>query len=442
MKRTFRQETINGMNFQFLTLPNTDIFKFEIVNTMGAHIEKSFSELTWVNGHGISHLVEHLSFRCCRDYTSEELLTKLKTEGSYNASTDHNRINYYFTTTSDRASLAINLVCNYAFNDLSTLTEEEFQPEVKTVCNEINRYQDDKQTMFYMAVEPTICGYRDDDNILGTAEGVANLTLEDVRLVKQAFLHNFDDNHVYNVIYDPNQINKDDLVRMIEEEVAGFKSTNKLPPFTSPKQADLIKALSDQYHSKINIPAFNKTLYEVKSDTDQEMTSLVFRDSNSMAGVVGRQYLSSLSATSLSDIIREKHGLTYGVSLYGDRIGGEQYTVFACDVSEGTRDFMLELFRQSVHDSINNFTKETYESVMSVIKLQRTMKYVDQMKYSSLFWTGLFNPEHIVSEFYNDVDLGLIRAYETFADYENVCEFLEELMNDINHNNFLTVINK
>ena len=99
---------------------------------MGSNIEKVYENRHNKNVYGISHLVEHLSFRSPKDYTSEELLEKLKSEGTYNASTDHDRINYWFKTTTDRTKLAINLISNVALNNLSKISDEEFQIEKKS----------------------------------------------------------------------------------------------------------------------------------------------------------------------------------------------------------------------------------------------------------------------------------------------------------------------
>lgn len=424
MKKTFKREAINGRKFQFLELPGTDLFKFEIVNLMGAHVERLYKRATGENVYGISHLVEHLGFRCCKDYSSDQLMAVMKREGTYNASTNHERINYWFKTTSDRFETAVNLVCNFALNDLSLLTEEEFETERKTVVNEINRYADDEQTMFYMGITPTFCRLDQEDNILGTPEGVGAITLHQAQMIKQIFLQSTD--VVYNVIYDPAKITKDKIVNSIEQQLARFA-----PAQQSSTDAQLINAICDQYDDiRYNINLNIGEHFEVENGSDQAMTVLLFdviETSNSVAAKIGNRYLGNLSPTSLFDIIREKNGLTYGTSLYDDIFSGFGYTVFACDVTRGTEDLLMELFEQSIVDSVNNFSREAHQELMSTIKLERTLAYINQEKYAGLFWTGIWNPEIFAVHsklFENDIDAAIVEVDQECASYSNVLAYL------------------
>ncbi len=90
--RTFKTIIRNGKKFNLLTLPGTNFFQFRIFNNYGANIERIVKEKTGKNVYGISHLIEHLSFKSTKDYTTDELIKITRNEGACNAGTSHDRI--------------------------------------------------------------------------------------------------------------------------------------------------------------------------------------------------------------------------------------------------------------------------------------------------------------------------------------------------------------
>lgn len=419
MNKTFTRETINGRQYQFLTLPGSDLFKFEIVNKMGAHVERVVHALAGRNVYGLSHLVEHLGFRCCKDYTTDELMQALKREGTYNASTDHERINYWFKTTSSRMQTAVRLVCNYGLNDLMALTDDEFQTEKKTVYNEVKRYNDDDQTMFHFSIMPAFCGYDTEyDNILGTPESVDATTLEDAQMIKAIFLTQGE--MVFNITYDPTVLTKEEIVATV---------TTELDRFDMPEISELYANVGNFYYDHINKPQMLDTT--IDNESEQVMTALLFDtalDVNMVAAQVGNRYLSNLSPTSMTDLIREKNGLTYSLWLYNDQMAYKPYVVFGCDVTKGTEERMMELLEQAVNESVDNFTQDVHDELMDMISLKRTLAFVDQEKYDRIFWTALWHP-HVIdvaaTEFAEDIDSGYRALDRRLSSYDDVKAYLE-----------------
>ena len=417
MNKTFTRETINGKRYQFLTLPGSDLFKFEVVNLMGAHAERVVQKVTGRNVYGLCHLDEHLGFRCFKDYSTDEIMQALKNEGAYNASTDHERINYWFKTTSSRMKTAIRLVCNYSLNDLSTLTEDEFKTEQKTVYNEVKQYMDDDQTMFYFSGTPTFCGYAKEDNILGTPETVAAATLDDVRFIKGLFLSCGE--NVFNIIYDPLVLSKEEIVATVETEVSRFPI---------PDLAPIYNEIKTQYLNLCSVPEIDDFI--IDNESEQAMTMLLFNvvDNDIAAAKIGNKYLSRLSPSSLTDIIREKNGLTYGVQLHDSQMSYTPYVMFACDVTRGTENQMMNLFEQSVKESVEAYDRDTHARILKTNELQRTLMLVDQEKYNYLFWTSLWNPEvvdAVEEEFAVNVDRGIKAIDQKLTAYEHVKEYLD-----------------
>jgi predicted Zn-dependent peptidase len=391
---------------------------------MGAHVERVVQKHTGRNVYGLSHLVEHLGFRAPKDYTTEELMQALKTEGTYNASTNHERINYWFKTTTQRAETAVRLVCNYALNDLTGIPEDEFQTEKKVVYNEAKRYADDDQTMFHFNVTPTMCGLDAEDNIIGIPDTIDTFTLDDAQLIKAIFLTQ--GKQVYNITYDPTAISKEKIIAMVESE---------LDRHELPEAIELYRQVEAEYVDSLAHPSLNE--YTIENESEQVMTALMFdtmRVTNMIAARIGNEYLSRLSPTSLTDLIREQNGLTYGLYLYDDNISYAPYAVFGCDVTKGTEDLMLELFEQSVEESTNGFDEAAYERLMDTVELKRTLAFVDQEKYDRIFWTALWYPELIEAadgKFIENVDQAYELLNERLATYDNIRLYLETFVDHV-----------
>ena len=414
--RTFKQIERNGRKYNLLSLPNTDYFKFEIVNLMGSNIEKVYNARHNKNVYGISHLVEHLSFRTTKDYSSDELMKVLKSKGTYNASTDHDRINYWFKTTSENTKLAINLVCNFAMNNLENISEEEFKIERKVVQNEAKRYADDDQTMFYFNSEPTLSGYHEEDNIIGFPETIEKFTMDDCAIIKDLFLQNTD--VYYNITYDPTQNNELEIIDMIENELKRFK----IKKMTE-------KCTIQEYKSYIKEPQ-NENFY-VHCDSEQSMHFINF-DSvfNSITANAGNEYLLQYSQNSLNDIIREKHGLTYSISLYVYDSDENTYTAFSTDVSNGDEELLMSLLKESISDSVKNFNSSAYDEYMIIRKLKRKMKLLNQENYEYWHYLAVRHPniinriKHIIKK---DLDNGYIALDNIFCSYEKIDEYIKRM---------------
>lgn len=414
--RTFKQIERNNRKYNFLDLPGTNYFKFEIVNMMGSDIEKYYESKYNKNVYGLSHLVEHLSFRSTLDYTSEELMELLKTEGTYNASTDYERINYWYKTVSSNAKIAINLVFNAAFNNLSKISKEEFEIERKVVYNEAKRYMDDSQHKFHFDSSAIVRGYNKEDTVVGVPETIENFELEDAIRIKDIFLQN--DEVYYNISYDSKVISQDEILTFIENESKRFEPL---------KVTD--KVGYDKYISFIKYPKEGE--FQIENDADQAMLKLEFDAVfNSIVAEAGNTYLLNYSKSSLNDIIREKHGLTYGVDLFSYDSGDKSLTQFYTDVSRGDENLLLELFENSIDESVSNWNKNTYKDYMKTQKLKREMSLVDASKYEYWHYLAVWHPniiyriKNIISE---DLDKGYIALDNLYRTQDKIEEYIKRI---------------
>jgi len=439
MNKTYNRRTIDGRKFQFLALPGTNLFKFELVNTIGSNIERAVEKATGKNIYGLSHFIEHLGFRAPKDYTTEELMKLLKTEGTYNASTDHDRINYWFKTTSQKMPTAINLVCNYALNDLKNIPADEFETEKKVVYNEAKRYADDDQTMFYFNTVPALCGYHVEDNVLGIPETIDKFTLQDAIETKALFLKH--GKMVINITYDPNVLNEHFIADEVNKELDRFEipvdMMNKIPfPI-------------ELHDTMLAYPTVENVLLENASEQAMTSVCLDVIDNSGQVGptniVVARlvnNYLSRWADTSLTDIIREQHGLTYGVNFYDSNISFKPYTFFGCDVTRGDEELLMKLFKESINRTVNNFDKHLYYSLMEVQELKRTMRYVNLENFESLHWTALWYPniiEKYADEFRHSIDEAFTLFDKNEYTYDNIVQYLK-CVQDVVNNEYYSVV--
>ena len=431
LKKTFKSIEFDGKKFNILALPDTNFFKFEIINKYGSHIERIYKERTGKNVYGIAHFIEHLGFRATKDYDSATLLKLLKNEGTYNASTDYDRINYWFQTTMDRTHTAIRLVCNYALNDLTKIPLEEFEIEKKVVYNEAKRYADDPQNMFWFNSTGALTGYDVEDNVIGIPETIDTFTLDDAIAIKDIFLQST--NNVYNITYDPTILTEQEILDMVCNELSRFKPLCITPAVSQ-----------EEYDNSIIQP--KHIVSKVENDSEQYMTYLNLDVvENKITADFGNDYFAHYAEdVSLNDIIREQNGLTYGISFGASNISYKPYTYFGCDVTKGTEELMLQLFKESINKVADSWSDAAYAKFMEAKRLKRVMSLLDQKGYGSWHATATWYPEIIdtlESELSDDLNLAYIAMENKFASKEDIGIYLERVRTAVNSNDYGTVTN-
>lgn len=430
-KRTYKVIERNGRKYNMLGLPGTNFFKFEIINMYGSHIERLYEQRYGKNVYGISHFIEHLGFRATKDYSTTELLSLIKNEGTYNASTDYDRINYWFQTTMDRIDLGIKLVANYTLNTLDGIPEDEFNIEKKVVYNEAKRYADDDQTMFWFDTTRALTGYKVEDNVIGIPETIDTFTQEDCIKIKDMFLSNAQ--NVYNVTFDPTILTHDEVIDKIEAELARHTPLGIAEPVTQ-AEYDAVVVLPQNITSKL------------ENESEQHMT-MINMDvvTDRITADSANAYLSNYAEdTSLNDIIREQNGLTYGIHFGASNTSYKPYTYFGCDVSRGTEELLMQLFNESINKSVDAWSPQAYEKFMTAKRLKRTMSLLDQKNYGSWHSTATWYPE-VIEELKDILAEDLDKAYdvmdEKYSTFEAIKTYLETVKETVNSKNYGLVTN-
>ena len=413
MKKTLVTRTRGDYTFNLLDLPESNFFKFEIINKYGSHIERAYNKKYNKNVYGISHFIEHLGFRAPKDYTTEELLSLVKTEGTYNASTDYDRINYWFQTSMENMDLAIRLVSNYTLNTLEGISEEEFLIERKVVHNEAKRYADDDQTMFWFNVTGALSGYDEEDNVISTPDIIDTYTIEDCIAIKKTFINNGKNN--YNVTYDSTKISEKELITKLVTELDRFIID------------DEVCITDDEYLECITWPQNIEA--ELKNESEQKITyiNLDIIDSPSTADAANAYLSMYAKDTSLNDLIREKNGLTYGVHLGTTITAYNHYTYFGCDVSAGDEELLMKLFKESINLSVDGWNTEVYNKYMKTRRLKRDMALLNLKVYDEWLQKKVWDIENI-SALEPILCKDLRRAYEVLDDTYITEELMKEYM--------------
>ena len=422
--KTFKTIIKNGRKYNFLALPNTDFFKFEIINMYGSNVERVIEDKYGKNLYGISHFIEHLSFKSTKDFTSEQLMDIGKNEGIFNASTNHDRINYWFQTIIDNIDTAIKFVCNVSQNDLTKISENEFSIEKDVVYNESKRTYDDLQTTFYRNSKSELLGYHKEDNVIGIPSTIDGFTLKEAIAVKNTFLNHND--YKYNITYDSTIIDEESIIEKIEAELKRFEISS----------SSIYNINDNEYKQYLKYPENKEVLVDNKSE--QAMTSITINSvDNTLVTSAAVNYLWRLASnTSLNDIIRIKNGLTYGINLYTSIFSYKPYITFSCDVTRGNEYKLIELFKESINLTADNFTKEKYDKYMKTMKLKRTISNLNLPAYEIWFNFDYMQSKDLdpvrdilannIDEAYKYVDSKIITFEKMNEDIQNIKTLVNE----------------
>ncbi len=109
----------------------------------------------YLEGSGISHLLEHLVFKGTKSYSCQELAQKVQELGGHwNAYTSVNRTVYYIDGPSDSWQTFLKILTELVFEP--TFPAEEFEREKDVVRREMDMYADDPESVSYELLMKTL----------------------------------------------------------------------------------------------------------------------------------------------------------------------------------------------------------------------------------------------------------------------------------------------
>jgi len=419
MNKTFKtiKSSVGKHSYNFLALPDTKAFKIEVVFDYGSNLENHYYKKYGKKVFGISHLTEHLCFKSPVGYDSDKLLAELKKKGNRNASTGPTHINYFFNTIMENMEFGIDAITKVAFNDFSRITDEEFESEKSVVMSEVGRYNDDKQTMFSLNTKNALMGTDKDDNILGSVEILKDVTLDDCKKIRALTLQ--EAKVWFNITYDPMEyVNEDDVIEHIERVLDDIDIV----------QQD-VSIGRYEYYKPITI---KKDEIVLPSESDRTIINLVFEtDTNVWVRSMINYYVSALAdETSLYNTIRDRHGLTYGVTFGKDDIMNVDHTRLVVDVAPDKIDLTMELIEEVMVKSSGKFNREIFEELMANRKLNITIERCNPKTYGFLFNTEVDHPE-LLAPFKDVLEDNISSIDEIFDDKYITFEAAKQYMNEL-----------
>lgn len=426
-----------GHKFSVVAIPDTEYFQYEFVCDVGADVERIFLQQTgrWV--YGISHLIEHLSFKTPKDYSTEEFMHQLKSNGSYNAYTNYNEIVYYYSTRYEKFADAIKMTLNVALNDLGDVGNDEFTSEKNVVFNEIKRYHDDHQTIFRFKVTPTIFNLNEHDDILGDPNKLLNFTLADCIAIKGIFLNIAKPTH--RITYDPTVMNLDEIVAKIKTEYKRLTSELMHPPVF------LTRDDYDEGKKVTHILESGCIQTSISNQSEQQMINITIPFKQRPMSLVAHQvafYLGQMAReTSLNDIIREQNGLTYGITFAPMDLYDKFMMYFSVDVPDDKFDLTIELFMKSIKQSVENFDEVAFKAMQDkykIMSLDANMNRRSALRYHTIIddspsWV---NYEELYKTSIKDARNEVMNDWFKF---EHFHDLMKELLAAIESNNFCVV---
>jgi predicted Zn-dependent peptidase len=391
----------NGLNYTFLSLPNTNIFQYEVVQKMGANLERVVEYKKPL--FGISHLIEHMCFKQGMDYTTEEIKEMLKEYGVYNASTDYDRVNYYYKGTAENTETIVNLVNNIAFNDLTKVPEDEFKLERDVVYNEAKLYYDDDHQKFNFDQHAIGFGLDIRDNVLGDLETISGFELEDLIMMKA--LMNAKENQSINVIYDSKLVTPQELVELIEGNLIKFN------------------LLSNQEVERLYEKSFTELatgVKEIETEAEQTLYSFTFDMPSINRLYVNKtlDFLNDYSKHSLTEEVRESRGLTYHIGSGSFRMYNRDYYHIYCDITAGNEEKLMEGIMDAIDKTLPQLNQENFDKFKKSLKTKRQLAYLNLNKYMQLVWDINENKpmfDHYEDLFTSNVDLVFDKIDEDFT---------------------------
>lgn len=363
----FKVMNVNGTIFTVLQIPGSNYFWYEYASDIGSDIEAMYSTNTGRYSYGMAHLIEHLSFKSTKDFSSEELIQDLSESCHYNASTNTNSVSYHNAKHVRDWRKVVTNVLNIALNDLSSVNAQEFELERSVVVNEIRQYNDNPQSMFGLNLLSFLYSRAPSDNILGDAELLSNYTLYDCQQMKQQMLALEQPKH--HITYDPEYISIDEVVEFIKSETIRISSTNQ-------RCSNAVDVANYQPYRRTFFK-IDSGDYTLTSDGEQNQISIYapLDDMSVTAYLMAQTYIETVAKSNLMKKVREERGLTYGISLstYHDTDWNRFCVSIRTDVQPEKTSELLDAISESLKLCAEEFDEAEFSKLVKYQETQDVM---------------------------------------------------------------------
>jgi predicted Zn-dependent peptidase len=287
---------------------------------------------------GISHLSEHLF---CKAY--EHLQTEFERKGiTWNAYTSSDEIVFYFTGLSEYLKPYRNVVLDLLKSFRPT--EEQFKDEIRIVIEEYKTYFANQGYSHFLNVNRKKFNYYDP---IGSLVDLQNLKYSDIIsfIEKQ-----------YSA---PSKI-----INVSKEDNFSYETD-----FTNIDTSIKLEFGDYEYEPELG--------NSFKDKSSIIMMTKIF--DNNISGYI--EFISMMIGNGLQSPlykeIREKRGLTYGISCGSYNVGDNNYAYIMTDTSNDKTEEMLETLKNTLNDS-NILTQERFDIIKERILIKKKMSEINR----------------------------------------------------------------
>lgn len=279
----------NGLEVYTETIDSAKTITFSIYVKAGSYQE--------TNKFGIAHFLEHMVFKGTETRSSQDLMEEIENVGGYiNAETSFEHTRYFATVPAEEWKIAADIVSDIVFK--STIPEEEVDLERTVIQEELKMYSDDASShvsdLLFKAMHES---YQNRQSIGGTVQSVSEISRQDLVDFKEKF---YQPKNIFIVA--TGKVDNDEIVEFTKqfESIEGTKEIEKEDTFLP----DILSSGTETLERNIEQSHLTWGLFAPAAS-----------DKDSFAVDVACTILGGSSSSRLYQLIREKKGLAYTVSV-------------------------------------------------------------------------------------------------------------------------------
>lgn len=425
------KRVISNIPVYFLNLQGLNNFRYMVQQNKGALIERHLTEKDSESRsyYGLSHLLEHLSFKSTAKYSTEQVSDFIKKKGYYNATTNLKKVKYFMDSTMENITSVIDVINHVAFNDMTKVSLKELEIEKNIVQQEINEYRSNIEHILNVDIEREIYTLNQHEDVLGSVQDIQNTTLEQLIEMKKHFITT--NSEIY-IAYDS--------LKMSEEYIA---NALKLSLKDFPNLQNKEETFFTNYIPK----AFNKERIIVKSSYEPLDVRMYIqtKQHHSIPYGAAMHYLGNNSDQSLFENFREAKGLAYNAYARVLNFVGtnDRYAILAAATQKQYLDEFIQSCKESARNVLEGYNLQLFENLKDTYYIQETLKSSNPNRLlylaNYLIENGYmdYNSEELkenILQFYNQI----IEKEFTLDKIRNV---LEEVNDNIQNNKYTLAYN-
>ncbi|MCL4514140.1 MAG: insulinase family protein [Firmicutes bacterium] len=337
------------------------------------------------HNNGISHLIEHLTFKGTKNRTARQIAETFDSSGGQlNAFTSKEYTCYYARILDNHFDMAVEVLGDMLLNAL--FSEADLEKEKSVVLEEIKMYEDTPDELVHDLLTQAILDHHPlGRNILGTVESVTGISRPDVMAyLKERYTS---DNLV---VAAAGNVRQDQVVKEVEKYFGGVGgqlafSGDEIPVLRS--QTLIRQKKTEQVHLCLGMPGIRRN--------DPRKYALYLLDVILGGGMSSR----------LFQELREERALVY--STYSYHVSYQEtglFTVYA-GTSPGQVDKVLALMKEefakvrsgAVGDEEFRRAKEQLKGSL-MLSLESTTNRMSRIAKSDLFHERILSPDEVTAQ--------------------------------------------